>query len=375
MIYINTIVALQTFLFGVLLYKKSVRNLLNQLLGLLLFLLGATLLGNILILSTNMVFFNSFFFLTQAFTFLIAPIVCYYLNLLSGRKVRFTSPLFFLTVLLASYFVYVFVDYLLLESKEQSMYFENFRKGEFSENIILYNWFCIVLEQAYFSFLWIRISRLRKVVGNVFSNRTRTRNTFAYKFITFVWILDFCVIIAMLLLDVYNVQFMVLPYKTMIAFSFVMYFVFEQNAIFNEESYLNYLKDVKILNKAIEQGEENKECEEELLNATMIKNTLLEHKMYLNPSVTIFDLSEKLASSHRSVSSVINRELNQNFVSLINELRVEEAKRILIDNVKNLTMEGIGLESGFNSRASFYRVFKARTNVTPTEYIKRTKMN
>ncbi|NNG10205.1 MAG: helix-turn-helix transcriptional regulator [Arenibacter sp.] len=55
----------------------------------------------------------------------------------------------------------------------------------------------------------------------------------------------------------------------------------------------------------------------------------------------------------------------------LNYLRVEEFKRLLKDpNNEAYTMMYLAEKSGFSSKTSFYRVFKAVTNRTPSEYKK-----
>lgn len=55
----------------------------------------------------------------------------------------------------------------------------------------------------------------------------------------------------------------------------------------------------------------------------------------------------------------------------INEYRIKEVKLRLIDGkFKHLTILGIALECGFNSKSAFNNVFKKLTNQTPSEYLK-----
>ena len=70
------------------------------------------------------------------------------------------------------------------------------------------------------------------------------------------------------------------------------------------------------------------------------------------------------------MSGFLNKNLNQNFYSYINSLRVEEAKKLLIENRGGkYSIEGIGYMAGFNSKTTFNTVFKAQTGMSPSEYM------
>lgn len=70
--------------------------------------------------------------------------------------------------------------------------------------------------------------------------------------------------------------------------------------------------------------------------------------------------------SEYHLSRVINNFFGKSFNELINGYRVEEAKRRLQSEATQITV--IGFEAGFNSIASFNRVFKATTGMSPSEY-------
>jgi putative ABC transport system permease protein len=72
------------------------------------------------------------------------------------------------------------------------------------------------------------------------------------------------------------------------------------------------------------------------------------------------------------LSYILNSQLKMNFHDFVNQYRVEEAKNKLNDpRYAHLSLLGIGLESGFNSKTTFNRVFKQATGMTPTEYQKK----
>lgn len=99
-------------------------------------------------------------------------------------------------------------------------------------------------------------------------------------------------------------------------------------------------------------------------------------KPYLNPEYNLELMAKDLNITRQNLSQVINNEIGKNFYQLINELRVAEFKKYL-DNPKmnHITFLGLSYEAGFNSRSSFYRVFKEITGETPTEYRQRIKRN
>jgi AraC-like DNA-binding protein len=74
------------------------------------------------------------------------------------------------------------------------------------------------------------------------------------------------------------------------------------------------------------------------------------------------------------VSQAINDGMKKNFYDLVNSYRVEEAKRLLMDEKNNnFTILSVGFEAGFNSKTTFNTVFKKFTGLTPTEFRARQK--
>jgi len=94
-------------------------------------------------------------------------------------------------------------------------------------------------------------------------------------------------------------------------------------------------------------------------------------EVFLNPSLTIFDLAKGLNIPSIELSLFLNKELHKNFFDYINEYRIEKAKQLLISpDKKDHTILEILYEVGFNSKSSFNTAFKKFTNQTPTQYRK-----
>ncbi len=93
------------------------------------------------------------------------------------------------------------------------------------------------------------------------------------------------------------------------------------------------------------------------------------NQSYLDPLLSLESLSEELETGQSTLSRMINQQSGKNFSDYINELRVEEAKKLLADTEFNAyTIVAIGLECGFNSRSTFYSAFNKFTGMTPTAY-------
>ncbi len=97
-------------------------------------------------------------------------------------------------------------------------------------------------------------------------------------------------------------------------------------------------------------------------------------KPYLNPEYNLELMAKDLNITRQNLSQVINDEIGKNFYQLINEFRVTEFKKYLNDpKMNHITFLGLAYEAGFNSKSSFYRVFKEITGETPTEFRQKIK--
>jgi AraC-like DNA-binding protein len=102
-----------------------------------------------------------------------------------------------------------------------------------------------------------------------------------------------------------------------------------------------------------------------------IKSHIEKNKRYLDPLFSLEALSAETKIGITKLSSIINSNTSHHFSDYINSFRVENAKKYLIaPEYSNYTIVAIGLESGFNSKSTFYMAFKKFTNKTPSEFRK-----
>jgi len=100
-----------------------------------------------------------------------------------------------------------------------------------------------------------------------------------------------------------------------------------------------------------------------------LEKLLLQDKIYLDSSLTLDTVASNLNLSPSYLSKIIHNELNTSFPDYLNSYRIEEAKNYLKNpDFSNYTIVSIGLEAGFNSKSSFYNVFKKATGKTPLAY-------
>lgn len=99
-----------------------------------------------------------------------------------------------------------------------------------------------------------------------------------------------------------------------------------------------------------------------------LKTLLDEKQPHRRPNINLARLADLLDVPPYQLSAVINHHGNCNFFDLINQLRVENAKLMLLDESCKLNILDIGLESGFNSKSTFYYQFKKSTGKTPSEF-------
>ncbi|WP_350284393.1 helix-turn-helix transcriptional regulator [uncultured Croceitalea sp.] len=100
-----------------------------------------------------------------------------------------------------------------------------------------------------------------------------------------------------------------------------------------------------------------------------LHNYMETHMPYLNPELTLSDVSQAIDVTNRELSEFINGHLGTNFISYVNSYRIKMAKQLLSNpDETELNISEIMYEVGFSSRSSFNTLFKKETGMTPSEY-------
>ncbi len=103
----------------------------------------------------------------------------------------------------------------------------------------------------------------------------------------------------------------------------------------------------------------------------IVKSLMEKDKVFLNPELNLSDMAQQAKMSRGQLSEVINSGFHQNFNDFVNSYRVNAFKNMIKENKhQQLSLLGIAQECGFNSKATFNRVFKKLTEISPSEYLK-----
>ena len=188
-----------------------------------------------------------------------------------------------------------------------------------------------------------------------------------------------------------NVDFFTMTYLVMVIVIYVVsFFAIKSPEIFKLEENnirvvymrnpINMLKNSEAERSAkayfkMESGaeENNSNSELEEVNKKLIE--YMEKEMpFLDPDLTLPELAKSLDVSRNLLSNVINQKHGLNFYQFVNQYRVEEVKKLMADPANsNLKLISLAYDAGFNSKASFNRIFKQMTKMTPSEYYSRHK--
>ena len=104
--------------------------------------------------------------------------------------------------------------------------------------------------------------------------------------------------------------------------------------------------------------------------AGTIVDYLQAEKPYLDPAFDLEDIEKALEIPKHHITYCFAFILHKKFTAYRSWIRVEHAKELLKGgSADSLSIDGIGSQSGFPSRSSFYATFKAETGMTPSQYL------
>lgn len=100
-----------------------------------------------------------------------------------------------------------------------------------------------------------------------------------------------------------------------------------------------------------------------------LQTLMQSEQLWAEPDLNLNDVAQRLGLTAVETSRLIKEGSGGHFRNYVNAFRIDAVKRKLRDPAyRSVSVLAISLESGFNSESSFYRVFKASTGLSPTEF-------
>lgn len=117
-------------------------------------------------------------------------------------------------------------------------------------------------------------------------------------------------------------------------------------------------------------GEEKEDGSEEILDSAassfIVKNALAFIEQNYKERLKLADVADNVYVSQWHLSKLLNKYTGQNFSEILNNVRMEQAKKLLEN--PSLRIGDIAEEVGFLDMAHFSRVFKKQVGVSANEY-------
>ena len=139
------------------------------------------------------------------------------------------------------------------------------------------------------------------------------------------------------------------------------YMVYKEPSIFNGELLANLF--IKNANQNELTEATKNEFHQQLLSY------IAKEKPYLDNNLRLVHLADKIGFSSHTLSKLINEKAQKNFNQFINDYRLEEAKKMLLEDPET-SIKTIYFDVGFNNKATFNTAFKNKFNCTPSEFKK-----
>lgn len=365
---LNNILALtaifQSVLLSVFFFRNDKGNKLsNKILGAFLSVLAVTIifsftrqnsLGNTLIADKYQAFY-----LVVEFNYLLGPLLYFYVKSLVDKNFKIRPvyiihfiPFLVLTGLVAFILIFWYFFYfpLSLQRFLVSIHFRELDMSMIVIHLMSYNIACLI-----------------PVVRIIKSDKPPSE---ALQVLWLKFLLPACTVLLMIKAFIY-ISILLYGVSDLMVYSNILYSILLFIFIYWISYYTLKNPETFSFSKKYQKSE-LKDSEIEELRKRVIC-FIEENKIYLEPSLTITQLSKKLSIPVPYLSRVINESFNLNFCDFINRYRIEESKQHLksISTTKKTILE-IAYTVGFNSKSSFYEAFKKQTGIIPTEFIKKS---
>ncbi|MFK5889721.1 MAG: helix-turn-helix domain-containing protein [Flavobacteriaceae bacterium] len=350
-------------LFLLLRNKNSVANIV---LGLIFLFPIFNYAFNLAVLQNNRSMLSTAFVLSQL-SFVLPFLSYIYTNYFIGKNLKINSIkhiLFYLSVCYLIYFIFLFYT-----NDDKIEFIYNLKNGNFTLSFVLLN-FIFLGNNIYYTLLNIsNINKAKKYLkGNIDENKMHFILIFNYALLSLTLISVF----SYLMLPPFIAEFIIMPILMITVFFIVLFSARNYESLFTKMQLAVFINESKLVKEGSSVTTETRDDYKLFIEKI---NKEIGDNIFLDNSLTLTSFSVKIAVKPYLLSQIFKNHYKTNFYDFINKKRIDYSIGLLKENEQNkLSIEGIGLSSGFNSRVSYYRNFKKNFSVTPKEFIRNQQM-
>ena len=376
--------AAQGFFLVLIIFQKHGKLYANRFLGFLIFIYSLVLLN---LFFSDIGYYKEYPFFTlipMCVPFLLGPFHYLYVKYLTQnrRKISIRDTLHFIPFFVTA--LYFMITYYEQDQARELVTYS--RPEDYPIVFIVFNWLLIIQTLTYVGLSLFIIRKYSRYFRDTFSSMEQVRLD---------WIRNITYLVALgLIVFVVENLFLQLGinlsnYFTFSSIVFAIYVYtlgysgFLKSEIFEQPETARSIEQIPTMSyhysmEELTDGGKykksglSKESAEEYLER--LKSFMAEKKPYIDSNLSLHQLAEMLDVTPHNLSEVINTGLNQNFFDFVNQYRVENVKKDVVDEQKgHLKLLSIALDAGFNSKSSFNAIFKKHTGMTPSEYREKVK--
>lgn len=385
---ISLIGSVQALFYLLLFQSKPKKSLSDYLLMLFTLLLGAIFFDQYLRNTNFYQLHPQYWGITYCFPILAAPLLYSYVVLITEPVQKFKPWFWLLTLPFFVFLTYYLATYYFLPTDKKSAYFQLATTKPWA--MIYAGEFFLVLSGPVYSVLGL--FRLKRHIKNIESNFSYTAG------INLSWLKTVLIAIVVvnvieIFLNIFSDIYPLFTYQTadnltnslnVFLIFLIGYYGFKQVLIYpsdkakpdlvHKEQFAGIqLTGISETNpKYIKSGLQKNDIDVYYSSLIQLMDS---EKLFLDSRLSIKTVADKLAISVNHLSQVINQQSGKNFFKFINEYRVEEAKKLLLDqSSQKYTILAIAYDCGFNSKSSFNTIFKQYTGKTPSDFMENSKI-
>ena len=352
----------------ILLFYRSGNKMANRLMGMFVFVCGLHFSWS-LIIDTNLAdIFKPLFWVPYSYLLAIGPLLFFYTKALTtiDFKIDTKASFHFLPVLIEVLIQMVFIN---SSIRSNTLVYDLpgfliFRIVEFAGtaiSILLYGKQCLSLVKAHEAWAMANFSNQKDITLSWLSK--------LIKYLLVLWIfwlafeLSFFLFLQfqLHLLLVYLLLYILLGVITYSNYWIAIQTLIKSDVLTEKKSAILPTDNANVYSRLTEA--------EIKRNADALSDLMQKEKLFLHETLSLRTLASKLQKDPNLVSYILNNFFQKSFYDYVNDFRIEEVKNKIDDPAySHFKIVEIAYECGFNSKATFNRVFKKSTGKSPSEY-------